>query len=293
MKVVLFGQSGQVGEAVLRQFGEHFDWICPDRRTRQGDLLSPEAIYEYLCRIKSDAIVNAAAFTAVDKAGQFHKDAEIINANSVLSMARAARETGTYLLHLITDYVFDGSGTRAWKEEDRVNPINAYGKTKALAEKWIAQQTAEATVLRLSWLHAPGHKNFVTAICDRLKNDEVLRVVDDQWGSPTVAADVADVIGKFLNSYKHGKILRGIYHFANAGFCSRYQCALEILKRLQTAEVPWAFGKKIEPVKTADYPLSEPRPLNCRLNTQKIRRELKIAPRSWQQALDATLNSYY
>lgn len=292
MKVVLFGSRGQVGDCILKHFSDAFEWICPERTSPGGDLLNPEAIGRYLCFLSPEAIVNAAAFTAVDNAREFYAEAKTINALAPREMARVASALGAYFIHLSTDYVFDGRGKEPWSEGNKVSPINAYGKTKALGEKLVLEQRATSVILRLSWLHAAYHKNFVTAICERLQKGADIRVVNDQWGSPTAALDVAEVIVKLLNRYKQGKSLNGIYHFANYGYCSRYDCALEIIHQLQFAEVPWSFNRNIHVAKTTDFGNTELRPLNCRLNTKKLYDELEITPHTWQDALGTTLIQY-
>lgn len=292
MKVVLFGADGQVGSSLLELFRDDFDWICPKRKQFGGDLLCPEAVYRYLLREQPDAIVNAAAFTAVDKVPVYFHEAQTINAEAPAFMARAASELRAYFVHLSTDYVFNGNGEKAWKESDLKNPINAYGKTKAKGEDLVLKHNSQALILRLSWLHAAGHLNFVSSFCKRLQEQSEVSVVTDQWGSPTSARDVAEVINLLLNQFKNGTPFLGIYHFANQGFCSRYECAQYILRVLKKAGISWALNKNIVSAKTADYLSLEPRPLNCRLDTEKLCSQLSIAPRPWQEALGATLSHY-
>lgn len=292
MKVVLFGQSGQVGEAILKTERNDIEWVCPERSLAEGDLLYPCAVSRFLKEVKPQAIVNAAAFTAVDKAQSDFEKAQIINAEAPKVMARTAADIGAYFIHLSTDYVFNGSGCRPWSEEDIAEPINAYGLTKLFGERAVLKENNSALILRLSWLHAPGHKNFVTAICERLKIQQEIIVVDDQWGSPTAANDAAEVILKILSRFLEGRALTGLYHFANSGFCSRFQCAQEMIRQLQKSGIFWAFDKKLTAAKTNDFFQAQSRPLNCRLNTEKLCRELKIAPRPWQEALGATLKFF-
>ena len=182
MKVALFGQTGQVGEALLEGCPK-VQWIYVDRNRAGGDLCEPEEVYQWLLDTRPDAIVNAAAFTAVDRVPENYDEAMTVNVRAPAAMARAAKALGAYFIHLSTDYVFDGSGVKPWEPGDKVCPINAYGQTKAEAEKRIAGETDLFTILRLSWLHAPGHVNFVTSFCKRLQTQSEVSVVDDQWGS--------------------------------------------------------------------------------------------------------------
>lgn len=292
MKVVLFGQSGQIGEALLEKERCHYEWYAPLRSTPEGDLLNPKAISQYLFALKPDAVVNAAAFTDVDAASDHTEEAMVINGITPGVMAEVCSQIGAYFIHLSTDYVFDGSGDKPWRETAPVCPINAYGQTKLQAEKRILSKADTSVILRLSWLHAAHHDNFVTRFCKRLQEQSEVFVVDDQFGSPTAAVDVAEIIAKLLVCRSRGQELLGLYHFANAGYCSRFECAQQILEQLTLAQVPWAIDKKLFRAKTTDFPSLAPRPLNCRLDTEKLRQTLKIAPRPWQEALGATLSQY-
>lgn len=291
MKVALFGQTGQVGEALLEGCPK-VQWICADRNRAGGDLREPEKVYQWLLDTRPDAIVNAAAFTAVDRVPENYDEAMTVNARAPAAMARAAKALGAYFIHLSTDYVFDGSGVKPWEPGDKVCPINAYGKTKAEAEKRIAEETDFFTILRLSWLHAPGHVNFVTSFCKRLQTQSEVSVVDDQWGSPTSAEDVASVIERLLQNFQNRCPVFGITHFANAGFCSRYECACEIVRQLQKSAVSWARDKRVLRAKTTDFSSMEPRPSNCRLDTAELCKKLNLAPRTWPEALRETLTQY-
>ncbi len=292
MRVVLYGQSGQVGEAILKKLKNDHEWLLPNRSTSEGDLSCPQNLAAFLVKEKPDAVINAAAFTAVDEALRRFDEALIINATAPGLIARACSQIGAYFIHLSTDYVFDGSGNVAWTELDSTAPANAYGLTKLQGEENVMAEAPNSIILRLSWLHARNHNNFITAFCRRLRTQSEVLVVDDQFGTPTAADDVAEVIGLILSQQDKGDKLTGIYHFANSGFCSRFECAEEIMRQLQSAQIRWAFEKRLLRAKTTDFPFMEPRPLNCRLNTQKIRYRLKVAPRTWQQALGATLGQY-
>ena len=291
MKVALFGQTGQVGEALLSRCPK-VQWLRADRQREGGDLREPEKVYQWLLDTRPDAIVNAAAFTAVDRVPENYDEAMTVNTRAPVAMARAAKALGAYFIHLSTDYVFDGSGVKPWEPGDKVCPINAYGKTKAEAEKRIAEETDFFTILRLSWLHAPGHVNFVTSFCKRLQTQSEVSVVDDQWGSPTAAEDVASVIERLLQNFQNQCPVFGITHFANAGFCSRYECACEIVRQLQKSGVSWARDKRVLRAKTTDFSSMEPRPSNCRLDTAELCKKLNLAPRTWQEALVKTLSPY-
>ncbi len=293
MKVVLYGQSGQVGEAILKKIKNDFEWQLPARTSPEGDFSCPEKLAAFLFQEKPDAVINAAAFTAVDEASRRFDEALTINATAPGIIARTCSQIGAYFIHLSTDYVFDGKGDSPWRESDKTSPVNAYGLTKLRGEEEVLAQAPDSLILRLSWLHAANHSNFITAFCRRLQTQSVVSVVDDQFGSPTAADDVADVIGKILFLKQEGIVLSGIYHFANSGFCSRFECAEEILRQLQSAGISWTFDKTLKRAKTTDFPAMDPRPLNCRLDTQKLSHAIKIAPRTWQEALGATLRQYF
>ncbi len=284
MKVVIYGAHGQVGEALVRHCtDESVELICLSRQDQGGDLLSLKELEERLLALSPDVIVNAAAYTKVDEAESHVDEAMVVNALAPEVMARCAKQMGTLLIHFGTDYVFNGTGDRAWRENDMSSPINVYGRTKLAGESAVIRSGCRYVILRVSWVHAPGHKNFITSLMTWLKSRPVVDVVSDQWGSPTSADEIARgvraVIGRAIND-KH---VDGIYHFTNAGVTNRYQCALFVAELL---------GEELSRVRAVDsfaFTLPAKRPLNCRLSTSKFSKVFAFEFQSWQEGVKATV----
>ena len=231
----------------------------------QDDFSFPITFYEY---------------AAVDKAQTEPDIATAINAQAPGVLARYATKRGAYLIHLSTDYVFDGLGIAAKTEDDSISPINVYGKTKAIAEQAIFEQKCKACVLRLTWVYGVNHPNFVTGTVKKLLSGQQVMAFEDQVGSPTAATDIAEVIIKLIINHENSVTITGLYHFANSGYCSRFECARFIEKCLGER----ATGM-ISAIQTSSVKLVAARPLNCRLQTLKIQNALNVTPRSWQEAM--------
>lgn len=281
MKIIVFGATGQVGSALAeRARGKTQDWRFIARNDFGGDFLDLRSVTELLDREAPDVIVNAAAMTAVDKAQTEPDIATAINAQAPGVLARYATKKGAYLIHLSTDYVFDGLGIAAKTEDDSISPINVYGKTKAIAEQAIFEQKCKACVLRLTWVYGVNHPNFVTGTVKKLLSGQQVMAFEDQVGSPTAATDIAEVIIKLVINHENSVTITGLYHFANSGYCSRFECARFIEKCLGER----ATGM-ISAIQTSSVKLVAARPLNCRLQTLKIQDALNVTPRSWQEAM--------
>lgn len=281
MKIIVFGATGQVGSALAeRARGKTQDWRFIARNDFGGDFLDLRSVTELLDREAPDVIVNAAAMTEVDKAQTEPDIATAINAQAPGVLARYATKRGAYLIHLSTDYVFDGLGIAAKTEDDSISPINVYGKTKAIAEQAIFEQKCKACVLRLTWVYGVNHPNFVTGTVKKLLSGQKVMAFEDQVGSPTAATDIAEVIIKLVINHENSVTITGLYHFANSGYCSRFECARFIEKCLGER----ATGM-ISAIQTSSVKLVAARPLNCRLQTLKIQDALNVTPRSWQEAM--------
>lgn len=288
MKILVFGASGQVGSALAERVKSRTeDWRFVARNAPGGDFLNLTSVMALLEREQAEVIVNAAAMTTVDKAQISPDVAMIINAGVPEALAQYAARNHIYLIHLSTDYVFDGSGTCARTESDAICPINVYGASKAAAEEAIFRSKCSACILRLTWVYGVHHSNFVTETVKKLLSGKSVTAFEDQIGSPTLATDVAEVIVKLVDRHKCAATVTGLYHFANTGYCSRLQCAQFILNHLGHR----ALGDVL-PIKTAAIQLPAKRPLNCRLQTSKIQKALDFVPRSWQQAIAECVDSF-
>ncbi len=228
-------------------------------------------------------IVNCSAYTAVDRAEDEPEQAFRINADGVRNLAWVARQKGARLLHISTDYVFDGKKEGAYLETDAPNPSGVYGRSKLQGEQYIREELDSHVILRTAWLYGPAGANFVRTMLRLFQARDEVRVVSDQWGSPTLAGDLADAILTILNPET---VQYGTYHFTNEGRTNWFGFASLILElagkhRLVDREV------RLVPIKTEEYPTRALRPSNSYLSKEKIKAVFGIPVRSWQEALES------
>lgn len=270
--ILVTGGSGQVGTALKRLAAERgLDVEAPDRAAL--DLADPAAIERVVASRPWSGILNCAAYTAVDKAESEPELASAINAAASGAIARAAAARGIRLLHVSTDYVFDGSKPDPYREEDPVAPLGAYGGSKEAGERAVRDAAPDHLILRTAWVVSPWGHNFVKTMLRLGRERGHLRVVADQQGCPTSAIDIADTLLALLGRPE----ARGTYHFVNDGAASWYELARFVLDR---AGIP----ATVDPIATTDYPTPAKRPANSRLDTGKIR-ALGVVPRPWQDAV--------
>ncbi len=241
------------------------------------DITNPDQVSRTLNEVRPDVVINAAAYTDVDACEQNQDLAESVNAAGPANLARACRDLGSRLIHISTDYVFDGRATRPYRPDDPVAPINVYGRTKQHGEQRVRETLPDHLIVRTSWLHAPHGKNFVNTILRLAAQKPELRVVDDQVGCPTYAADLADALLTLARSDA-----RGTFHFCNAGVCSWYAFAREILRQA-------GLSTPVFPTTTADFPRPAPRPAYSVLDTSTFTQLTGQPPRPWQEALADSL----
>jgi dTDP-4-dehydrorhamnose reductase len=225
----------------------------------------------------AEIIVNCAAYTNVDGAESQAELAYRVNAQAVGRLGTIAREAGKWVLHISTDFVFNGCGDKPYVETDYPNPINTYGKTKLAGEQLLARSGCEYCIVRVEWTYGSAGNNFVTKLILRAKSQDTLKVVDDQAGSPTATIEAAGVICELLR-----KKPEGIYHFASAGYVSRYGMAEFILDKL-------SMDVNLLPCKTSDFPSPAKRPLNSRFDCSKITCLLDEPIERWQAPLELFL----
>ncbi len=219
-------------------------------------------------------IVNCAAYTNVDGAESEAELAYKVNAEAVGRLGAIAKESDKRVLHISTDFVFDGLLDRPYVETDPANPINTYGKTKLAGEQLLSDSGCKYCIIRVEWTYGSAGNNFVTKLLQRAKDTKTLKVVDDQFGSPTATTEVAKVISRLLL-----KMPEGIFHFASAGYVSRYEMAKFIFEKL-------AMDVNLLPCKTSDFSSPAVRPLNSRFDCSKISALLDEPIRPWQEPLE-------
>jgi dTDP-4-dehydrorhamnose reductase len=294
MKILLFGKNGQVGWELQRSLAVLGDVLALDRSSAEhcGDLSSPEGLAKTVRDVRPDVIVNAAAYTAVDKAESESDLAHAVNAEAPGVLAKEAQRLGAWLVHYSTDYVFDGSGSRPWTETDLPAPLSTYGRTKLEGERVIAAHCERHLILRTSWVYSARGGNFIRTMLRLAQERDKLTVIDDQHGAPTGAELLADVTAHAIRRLvtKGGGELAGIYHLAAAGQTSWHGYASHVLAEARRLQPEIALtATEVVPVTTAAFVTAARRPLNSRLDTAKLRGAFGLTLPPWQQGVDRVL----
>ena len=291
MKILLLGKNGQVGWELQRSLSVLGELVALDRHSAPcGDLSQPEALAQTVRALCPDVIVNAAAHTAVDKAESEAGLARTLNATAPALLAQAALDTGAWLVHYSTDYVFDGSGTRAWQEDDATGPLGVYGQTKRDGELAIAASGCRHLIFRTSWVYAARGGNFAKTMLRLAQERERLTVIDDQQGAPTGADLIADVTAHALRAAVQNPGLGGLYHLVAGGETTWHGYASHVIARARELrpDAAWTVAE-IAPVPTSAFPTPAARPLNSRLNTQKLQQAFGLHLPHWQHGVDRLL----
>jgi dTDP-4-dehydrorhamnose reductase len=294
LKILLFGRNGQVGWELQRSLAPLGDVVALDARGADGlcgDFADAEGIAKTVRQVRPDAIVNAAAYTAVDRAESEPQLAEQVTAVTPGVIAEAARELGAWLVHYSTDYVFDGSGTRPWRESDPTGPLGVYGRTKLAGEARIAAAHAKHLVLRTSWVYAARGGNFARTMLRLARERDRLTVVADQFGAPTGADLLADVTAHALRTLAAGGGRPGIFHVAAAGETSWHGYARFVVGKAQQAGETFKAGpEQVEAVPSSAFPTPARRPHNSRLDTHSFRTTFGLVLPPWQQGVARMLD---
>ncbi|GJL74266.1 dTDP-4-dehydrorhamnose reductase [Nitrosomonas sp.] len=298
MKILLFGKNGQVGWELQRSLAPlassgQLIALGSDSQTMCGNLAEPEGIQQTVQRVRPDIIINAAAYTAVDKAEKESPLAQTINALAPAVLAEEARRLNAWLIHYSTDYVFDGTGDQPRIETDAANPLNVYGKTKLAGEKKILESGCLHVILRTSWVYATYGNNFVKTILRLAQERDQLQIVDDQVGAPTGAELLADVtahIVQLLRNQRDNPAVNGLYHLTAKGYTSWYGFARFILTQAARANVSLKTTPgNLHPIASADYPTPAKRPHNSRLDSAKLQKTFNLCLPEWQGGVSRTL----
>ncbi|MBA3058038.1 MAG: dTDP-4-dehydrorhamnose reductase [Gammaproteobacteria bacterium] len=291
MKILLFGCGGQVGWELQRSLAVLGDLVALDFDLAHnpdglcGDFSNLPGLAESIRRVNPDVIVNAAAHTAVDKAETEPELARTLNALAPGVLALEAQKLGAWLVHYSTDYVFDGSGVKAWHESDATGPLSVYGQTKLEGEQLVAACTKHL-ILRTSWVYAARGGNFAKTMLRLAGERESLSVIDDQIGAPTCAELLADVTAQALVKALRQPELAGLYHCVAGGETSWYGYARYVLGQAQALGCPLKAGPdQVSPTATASYPTPARRPLNSRLDTRKLQSAFGLVLPQWQQGV--------
>lgn len=291
-RILLTGSSGQVGWELKRSLLPLGEVIAPARG--EFDLARPVPVRDYLRGCKPDVIVNAAAYTAVDKAESEPETAMAVNAHAPAAMAEEARRLGALFVHYSTDYVFDGAKPGEYTEEDEAVPLNAYGRSKLAGELAVRSCGADHLILRTSWVYAARGSNFLRTILRLARSRSELRIVADQVGAPTWARLLADatalVLATSLRQRRQGGFESGVYHVSAAGETSWHGFAARIVALARGMEsLGPIMTETVTPISCAEYPLPAKRPRNSRLSCERLKRGYGIEPPPWERCLELTL----
>ena len=277
MNILVTGANGQLGNEMQVLARENLQHTYFFTDVQELDICDEQAVYAYVSEHKIDIIVNCAAYTAVDKAEDNVELCDKLNNIAPGYLARAAQANGAAMIQVSTDYVFDGEGTRPWEPEDERHPLNVYGQTKLDGELAVSSTLDKYFIVRIAWVFGKNGKNFIKTMLNVAKTHDKLTVVSDQIGTPTYAEDLAKAIVKIMandDRVEH----EGIYHYSNAGVCSWYDFAVEIV-RLS------GLNCRVNPVTTAEYPTKTHRPAYSVLDKTKIKHTFGVEVPEWQEAL--------
>lgn len=285
MRIIVIGKEGQVARSLAERARAHGAQAVLVGRPNL-DLADPSGIEDALIETGGDVIVNAAAYTAVDQAESAPELAEAINGIGAGVVAGAAAAMNVPLIHISTDYVFDGTADHPYREDDPVSPLGVYGASKLLGEEAVAAEAENYAILRTAWVYSPFGKNFVKTMLRLAADRDELGVVGDQYGSPTSALDIADgifAVSRNLLEKLEDRSLRGVFHMTGTGFASWAEFATEIFALSSRFGGPSA---KVRSIATADYPTPAKRPANSRLDCSKLKEVHGVVLPPWRSSLE-------
>lgn len=271
MKIWILGKDGLLGSSLLEQ-----DINCIGSSHTEADITSLDSLKKFVDVYQPTHIVNCAAFTDVDGAEKNFERAFAVNALGAENVGKLARQKGISVLHISTDYVFDGTADVPYLETDFCSPLGEYGKSKREGELRLLEEYPSACIVRTSWLFGGKGKNFISSLLNLLKKQSELKVVSDQKGKPTYSKDLAHAVVQLLSH-------SGIYHFANRGEMSRYEIAVEVCNLANEMGASMACNK-ITAVPSTEFPTPAKRPAYSVLSTSKVESILGRTPRHWKEA---------
>ena len=279
-KVLVTGANGQLGRELLER-GPKRGFGIVGRGRADLDITDRNAVARVVDAVEADLVVNAAAYTAVDQAESEPDRAFAVNATGPRLLAQVCAERGLPLIHVSTDYVFDGTKASGYVEDDPVAPLGVYGASKEAGERAIREELAEHIILRTAWVYSSHSRNFVLTMLQLAEKQDVLRIVGDQFGSPTAAGDLADAIFTVASRLDEGPKF-GTYHYAGAGRTNWAGFAQAVM---ELCLPPGRPVPSVVPIASAEFPRPARRPANSELLCAKIARVFQIEPRPWREAL--------
>lgn len=284
LKVAVTGSNGQLGYQLAKKLADKVTLLALDKASL--DIANNAQVEETLLAFGPDLIINAAAYTAVDKAEQEPELAKAINETGPENLAKVAAKLAAVLIHVSTDYVFDGSNDAPYVETDATNPQSIYGLTKLNGEKAIAKNCGKHIILRTAWVFAEHGNNFVKTMLRLAQSRPELGVVADQVGGPTYAGDIADAIISIVSQLDTQSEQRwGIYHYSGTPFVSWHQFATQVFEKAAQQQLI-AKAPVVNAITTAQYPTPAKRPAFSMLNCNKLQQAFAVSPSNWQAALN-------
>jgi dTDP-4-dehydrorhamnose reductase len=293
MKILLLGKGGQVGWELQRSLSPLGQLVALDFDSTEGcgDFTRPDALAATVRDLEPQIIVNAAAYTAVDKAESETELAHLVNATAPAVLAHQAQRLGAWLVHFSTDYVFDGSGDRPWREADPTGPLNVYGRTKLEGEQAVQAACQKHLILRTSWVYAARGGNFAKTMLRLAAEREELTVIDDQIGAPTGAELLADATALLLRDLQGRPGLAGLYHLSAEGQTSWHGYACHVIERARQLKPDLPLKvQRIRPVPSSAFQTAARRPHNSRLDTRHLVSTFGLSLPPWQQGVDRMLS---
>ena len=284
MRVLVTGREGQVARSLAERSVNHPAIELEFAGRPEVDLAVDGSAAAAIARLRPDAVINAAAYTAVDQAEDEPELAMRINAKGAREVAEAAAAIGAPVIQISTDYVFDGASDRDYREDDKPGPINIYGLSKLRGEETVREANRRHLIVRTSWVVSPFGQNFVRTMVEAARSRDVLNVVDDQHGRPTSALDLADALLAVLDRWAAGDMVgQGrTYHVANAGEASWFELAREIMDECRRIGAPAA---ELRPVASSEWPTKAQRPRNSVLNCSRFEQELDWRLPDWRSSV--------
>ncbi|WP_082678565.1 dTDP-4-dehydrorhamnose reductase [Chlorobium limicola] len=278
MNILVTGGNGQLGSSIRERIVSYPDWRFSFYDLPELDITSEEQVEDAVRRTECSAIINCAAYTAVDRAETDHDPAYRVNRDGPAVLARCAKSYGALLLHVSTDYVFNGRSCRPYTESDLPDPLGVYGRSKLEGEQLIEEIAPSYLIIRTSWLYSLHGQNFLNTMLRLGAERERLDVVFDQVGTPTRASDLAGAIFSILSAIQPDTRYAGLYHYSNEGVCSWYDFAVAIM-RLKN------FSCRVRPIESSGYPTPVPRPAYSVLNKGAIKTDWGLDIPHWYDAL--------
>jgi len=287
MKVLVLGSKGQLGRCLNDQF-ENTDYKVVYTSREKIDISDFELTKNKIIEISPDVVVNATAYTAVDKAEEDHEQAYLINHIAVANIANTCQELGCWLLHVSTDYVFDGTSSLPYKESDKTNPQGVYGHSKLMGERAVQSSGCKYLIFRTSWVFSEYGENFLKSMLRLAKTHDVLRVVNNQVGCPTNAHYIAHVMVDTLAHIENIGCTSGIYNVCSNRPCSWYDFAIKIFERARVIGLP--APHRVLPISASEYPTKASRPAYSVLDCSKLNAHFNVDPLPLEKGLFSVMS---